>query len=55
MSAQDELEDMVDEQMQKELKDALTGVIEALEKLRRADRIKILTCAKMFYELPKHE
>ena len=55
MSAQDQIEEMVDEEMHAELRDALTTVLDALAKLGREDRVKIMTCARMFFELPRSE
>jgi len=55
MSSRDDAEDMVDEEMHAELRDALVGILDALAKLSRDDRVKVMTCARQFFELPRSE
>lgn len=55
MAAIDDIEDMVDEEMHAELRDALVGILDALAKLGRDDRIKVMTCARQFFGLPRSE
>ena len=55
MSGIDEIEDMVDEEMHAELRDALTKILDALSKLDRENQIKILNCVRVFYGLPRSE
>jgi len=53
MTAEDQIEDMVDKEMYAEMRDALTTVMDALQPLSREDRIKIMQCAKQFFGLPR--
>ena len=55
MAAQNEIEDMVDEEMHAELRDALMVILDSLATLSRENRVKILTCARQFFELPRSE
>jgi len=55
MAAEDELGDMIDEEMHAELRDALMVILDSLAPLCRENRIKLLTCARQFFELPRSE
>lgn len=51
----DVVEEMVDEEMHAEMRDALVKIIDALAELSRDDRVKILTCVRVFFGLPRSE
>jgi len=55
MAAIDDIEEMVDDEMHAELRDALTKILDALAHLGREDQIKIMACVRMFFGLPRSE
>jgi len=55
MAAIDEIEEMVDAEMHQEDRDALIAILDALAPLSRESRTKIMSCARMFWGLPRSE
>ena len=48
-----DVEEMDDEEVHAELRDALTSVLDALAPLKRDERVNIMTCARQFFGLPR--
>lgn len=41
--------------MHAELRDAFVVIVDALAKLGRSERVKLMTCVRQFFELPRSE
>lgn len=53
--SQDQIEEMVDEEMHAEKRDALVKILDAMSKMSRSQQVDILTCVRQFFGLPRSE